>query len=1367
MTEIRKAGETNALNDIDVPQGEFRSQIAALTDAVRQLGGNPDIAPSGPGSSDPLSAPYVLYVNSQIGDDTFVAGDYAAFDDGSYEAKMRRISNQRLECGYTEARPFRTINRAVIEAGIITSRDYLNLSPAPCGDLVTIVVASGQHIVDNNIGEANTSPWSATKEPTAEELRAFNPSNASGVIIPRGCSVISLDLRKTILRPDFVPANANEAADLSNRGGIFNITGGCYFYGMTFMDKLDHEESHHLLDVFRYATRSELDEFYSKIRSSFGAVAGIDSSYAVTRDSEIVIVGPAPASGQTETTDTVVSASPYIYNVSLRSTYGMCGMIADGDRAEGFKSMVVAQYTGVSLQKDLSCWQKYSGGTWGAFADYADYISTDPDNVRANPNRRNHHIRATNDAVIQVVSVFAIGQAIHHLAESGAQITITNSNSNWGGCGVLAIGHTDRLQAQDTPWSVNTLRRPLDPFEKSLSVSKIYIGSIDSSVGNDATTLTLEEELNPSRTKPNQPGILTRQKYSFKEDDYLWVENPNGEDYRAQLAATPYLSVTPDQIKIKAALETDSGSTPGTDPTKEFPPIAGRAVYIRRFSDTRTKEERSYYLDITASAEERTPVRDYILRDVDNLWPDNEICSVLVSKEDRSSNTKAASISLRNNTIAGSKTHSATEYYHSGDSIARNNKFYTAINDSYGAFDPADWDESFVHMQSSYEPEGRALNAAPLIIFDGDTDSSPDTTNCGFTLASPVVKAQYESGTDYKGMAIFLSMAGLSISLVPTASDDRNAAVSTEDIGFYRPSNIRAFNHAWEWSGFANYTKALPQYQGSLSDTNKFTYLFTNEAGGRVYPSGFNEEGYQVTSNGLIDIETGDVLRPWEPDGDNNILEVVPAEVRDRTAPDAKDGIVYLAGADQLALNGTEKTELDSAVTSNPDVITEPWLDKYLDEKNYIVTPGSNDIAVIHVIPEGATPLTGDASVPYRYPEGNPALPYVKGISNEAKTVTEAFEIATRIFVPAGGRVLISVHADVGVVEEGPLQVGKSFAKAVVAGARGSSLPKIQVNRNQTQNASVPEVSSEYSFSAGVVFVDCELECDMVNTTTQAVATLNGGFGVGSQNTTLTWIGGRSALACSSTYGGSVTLTNYQDLDADIKFIQRWNGTVSDDAVMQFMGSTSTGDFLATSGLVGHGSDIIFDFRNAGVGPSYNNSFTYKFENNTSNSSIPLTLLNMGGRGGCKTGGRVLPEVAYDFSNDGWDLSNLISINWLENTNYHGLAFTVDIATNPTFGLSAASRATITDRIGTDPFTLKNGSTLDIDNESEDRAGFFALLLAIEEQEAGGTPSTEDELLLKALNTHNAYIYGGLALRNDSTTAYDPANRAVVTELPD
>ena len=131
MTKINRAGELASLGHIDTVQRDYRSQINALNDAVRQLGGNPEIAPGSSVINDPLSAPYVLYVDGYIGSDKFVSGDYASADDGTFEAKMRRISLQRLECGYTPGRPFRTLSRAIIECGIITSRDYLNLTPAP------------------------------------------------------------------------------------------------------------------------------------------------------------------------------------------------------------------------------------------------------------------------------------------------------------------------------------------------------------------------------------------------------------------------------------------------------------------------------------------------------------------------------------------------------------------------------------------------------------------------------------------------------------------------------------------------------------------------------------------------------------------------------------------------------------------------------------------------------------------------------------------------------------------------------------------------------------------------------------------------------------------------------------------------------------------------------------------------------------------------------------------------------------------------------------------------------------------------------------------------------------------------------------
>ena len=61
--------------------------------------------------------------------------------------------------------------------------------------------------------------------------------------------------------------------------------------------------------------------------------------------------------------DNVTGASPYIFNISLRSTFGMCGMHADGSKATGFKSMVVAQFTGIGLQKDTNAFLIYNEQT--------------------------------------------------------------------------------------------------------------------------------------------------------------------------------------------------------------------------------------------------------------------------------------------------------------------------------------------------------------------------------------------------------------------------------------------------------------------------------------------------------------------------------------------------------------------------------------------------------------------------------------------------------------------------------------------------------------------------------------------------------------------------------------------------------------------------------------------------------------------------------------------------------------------------------------------------------------------------------------------------------------------------------------------
>ena len=210
------------------------------------------------------------------------------------------------------------------------------------------------------------------------------------------------------------------------------------------MDEAGATESHHLMSCFEFASEAQVDEFYTKITNAFSGVANSNMDNATTRDTEWQIVGPQPAVGAlTEATDTTASASPYIYNCSIRSEFGLCGVFANGANVGGFRSMVIAQFTGVALQNDYQCWQQYNAGTWGGVGNFTQYRNADPDNIRMNPARRSFHVRAVNRAVIQEVSVFAIGQGIHHWTESGGELTITNSNSNFGGCAALSEGYRD------------------------------------------------------------------------------------------------------------------------------------------------------------------------------------------------------------------------------------------------------------------------------------------------------------------------------------------------------------------------------------------------------------------------------------------------------------------------------------------------------------------------------------------------------------------------------------------------------------------------------------------------------------------------------------------------------------------------------------------------------------------------------------------------------------------------------------------------------------------------------------------------------------------------------------------------------------
>jgi hypothetical protein len=995
MSQLQRAGQSGAL-DVAASQAVAKDQVAVIVDMLRQLGGNARVAAGALEAADPLNAPFTLYVDPYIGSDRFVGGAYNSHeatgtDEEIIAQKLKRIELQRLECGYTSARPFKTINRAAIEAAIITSKSWYTYSdPRAHVDCVTIVLSGGVHIVYNDPGSSatNLASWGTAKDPTIADLIAFNPTTG-GVLLPRGCSLRGLDLRKTTIRPNWVPAVADEAADYSNRRAILKVSGTGFFFDYSFMDKIGHTESVHLLDAFQPASKAELDAFYAKIQSTVGTGADLANALLVTRASEYQIVGPIDQSqAPTSAWDTTAGASPYIFNVSVRSDYGMGGAFWDGAKLSGLKSMVCANFTGTNQQNDMRCWQAYENGGWVSLSntteDYQKYINADPDNVRRNPARQTRHISAINDAYIQKVSIFGIGQSEVTMVDSGGEITDNGGNSTFGGGSALAKGYKGFAFNKDKNWAVSRLRLPLNLSEKTSNVRRIELGVV-ASVSSSAITLTNGLAIGGSASNP---AILESLGYSFASGTRIWIDNPSGADWRATLSSSAWSSSAPTSIGITAApLQAGTNEAAGNA-------VVGRRVYLRRVVDTRTVAERRLSLILNNTASARLPQRNTVLQ-TDPNRSNGAISRVLAAGGEEvllvtasgkgplpgSGVTRTAEVTIRRG--APSKVYASGTFYRQGTVVKHAGKHWQAVQDlisSGAAPDPALWGETFVHMPSDFNPEDSVNQEAPILVLDTDTSDADDSTTLGINwstiwTSAGAVRDQYRTGTDYLGAYGFLRALGFTESaahaaLVPqaAAARDRDPSSSADfptapsggaatglgnwAVEFRRPSTIRLYNHQWEWAGFGNYSKAMPAVQQDMSEFNRFTYYFTNAAGGRVTPKGSNEDGFEVTPKGLEDIATGATISPESLGGQtldeaqrtdfpNGIQVGGTAQLQDvvitgnaefgsqSQAKTTKAGAVELASIAQLTEIPGSVASTDAALEGAPEVVTIAGLNRW------------------------------------------------------------------------------------------------------------------------------------------------------------------------------------------------------------------------------------------------------------------------------------------------------------------------------------------------------------------------------------------------------------------------------------------------------
>ena len=225
------------------------------------------------------------------------------------------IENQ----GNSLTRPFKTIQRALVESARFSYQKGLDNDRFA---KTTILLYPGDHVVDNRPGwiPDGSNNFRLRNGTTSDDFppfdltTSFDLSNANnelyklnsihgGVILPRGTSIVGFDVRKTKLRPKYVPSPTNDNIE---RSCVFRLTGGCYLAewsifdadpnGKCFVDYTTNEFvpnfSHHKLTVFEFAdgvnevkindefitnyttNRTDLTMYYEKVGLAYGQSSG-------------------------------------------------------------------------------------------------------------------------------------------------------------------------------------------------------------------------------------------------------------------------------------------------------------------------------------------------------------------------------------------------------------------------------------------------------------------------------------------------------------------------------------------------------------------------------------------------------------------------------------------------------------------------------------------------------------------------------------------------------------------------------------------------------------------------------------------------------------------------------------------------------------------------------------------------------------------------------------------------------------------------------------------------------------------------------------------------------------------------------------
>ena len=86
------------------------------------------------------------------------------------------------------------------------------------------------------------------------------------------------------------------------------------------------------------------------------------------------------------------------------------------------------------------------------------------------PAYSNFHIKSSNDAFPQLVSIFAIGYSTQFLTESGGDQSVTNSNSNFGAISLASKGSKLECFERDDAGFITHVISPKENVESETAI---------------------------------------------------------------------------------------------------------------------------------------------------------------------------------------------------------------------------------------------------------------------------------------------------------------------------------------------------------------------------------------------------------------------------------------------------------------------------------------------------------------------------------------------------------------------------------------------------------------------------------------------------------------------------------------------------------------------------------------------------------------------------------------------------------------------------------------------------------------------------------------------------------------------------------